>query len=46
MDEFLEYLLVMDELDEVFWGKEKENKEEENVLKRILTKDEDKQRKR
>ena len=36
MDEFIEYLLVMDELDEVFWGKEK------SVLKRTLNKEKEK----
>ena len=43
MDEFIEYLLVMDELDGVFWGKEKDDKEEEQpVLKRTLNKENEK----
>ena len=42
MDEFIEYLLVMDELDEVFWGKEKKDEEEQSVLKRTLNKEKEK----
>ncbi len=42
MDDFIQYLLVTEQLDEVFWGKEKENKDEDNpVLKRTLNKKED-----
>ncbi len=42
MDEFIKYLLVTDQLDEVFWGKEKEAEDEE-VLKRTLRKKDDKE---
>lgn len=44
-NDFLEYLFVTDQLDEVFWGKKKEKPEEPLILKRSLShnifKDED-----
>lgn len=40
MDDFIQYLLVTGELDEVFWGKDKDKNEEDNlVLKRTLNKE-------
>ena len=33
MDDFIKYLLVTDQLDEVFWGKKKEDPDEDIVLK-------------
>lgn len=42
MDDFIKYLLVTDQLDEVFWGKKKEAEDEE-VLKRTLRKKDDKE---
>ena len=38
MDDFIKYLLVTEQLDEVFWCKEKEQ-EDEAILKRTLKKD-------
>ncbi len=35
MDDFIQYLLVTDQLDEIFWGKEKEE-DDELILKRTL----------
>ena len=39
-DDFIKYLFVTDQLDEVFWGKKNEEKEED-VLKRTLKKTEE-----
>ena len=42
MDDFIKYLFVTDQLDEVFWGKKKEEQEQEDrTLKRTLTKKEE-----
>lgn len=38
MDDFIKYLLVTDQLDEVFWGKEKDDSDKDLVLKRTLKK--------
>lgn len=40
MDDFIKFLLVTDQLDEVFWGKKKEE-QEDDTLKRTLTKKEE-----
>ena len=41
MDDFIKYLLVTDQLDEVFWGKDKSNeKEDELTLRRVKEKNE------
>lgn len=41
MDDFIKYLLVTDQLDEVFWGKKKEDPDEDIVLKRTLKRKEE-----
>lgn len=42
MDDFIKYLFVTDQIDEVFWGKEKsDDEEDENSLKRTLEKKEE-----
>ena len=40
MDDFIKFLLVTDQLDEVFWGKKKEE-QEDDTLKRTSTKKEE-----
>ena len=37
MNDFHEYLFVTDQLDEVFWGKKKEEQEDPLILKRSLS---------